>query len=98
MLACIGHRLLNEPHDHALVGALARNEADGSCRAEVGAGASSDDKGARLFDRWVGALVVGDGTNCPALEVEGDHSETAEVLRGRREVERRGIQALRRAH
>lgn len=98
MLARIGHRLLGEPHDHPFTGALAGNEANGSCRAEVGAGASGDDKGPRLFDGRVGPFVVGDGTDRSAREVEGDDPETAGVLHGRREGERRGIQALRRAH
>jgi hypothetical protein len=35
MLDRIGHRLLGDPHDHAFVGALTRDGADGARRAEV---------------------------------------------------------------
>lgn len=98
MLARIDHRLLSEPHDHPFAGALAGNAANGSRRAEIGTGASGDDKGTSIFDGRVGPLVVGDGTDRSAREIEGDDPETAGVLRGRREVERRGVQALLRAH
>ena len=86
--------LLGDPYDHAFVGALTRDEADGARRAEIRAGASRDDKGPRHVDRRVRPFGVGDGTDCPAQEVEGDDAEAAKVLRGRREGERRDVQAL----